>query len=157
MDQPDDIVGHKVFDTGEIGEHGFPILRREPLTRAEADAMWKAAEAAEAKRAADMPDEQAAIRTLHDAWLRLKELGWRESMYCPKDGSLFKVIEAGSTGIFDCSYRGKWASGHFLIHDGGDLWPSHPILFKLLPGDQAKYDVRMAEAKARYAAKTDQH
>lgn len=150
---PDDIVGHKTFDTGELcPETGFPKLRHEPLTRAEADAIWSAAEAAKAKRAVDMPDERAALNAMFQAWSRLKELGWREAMYCPKDGSAFKVIEAGSTGIFDCHYQGEWASGHFLIADGGDLWPSHPILFKLLPEDQAKYDAKMAEAKAKYAA-----
>lgn len=152
---PDDIVGHKTFDTGELcPETGFPKLRHEPLTRAEADAMWAAADAAKTKREADMPDEQSALNTMFQAWLRLKELGWREAMYCPKDGSPFKVIEAGSTGIFDCHYQGEWSKGYFMIAGGGDLWPSHPVLFKLLPEDQAKYDARMAEAKARYAAES---
>lgn len=150
MERPDDIVGHKTFDTGEIGEHGFPIVRHEPLTRAEGAALLRSAEATKAKRASDMPDEKSAIRAMFDGWLRLKELGWRESMYCPKDGSVFKVIEAGSTGIFDCSYQGEWASGRFLVQDGGDLYPSHPVLFKLLPDDQAKYDARMADAVKRY-------
>lgn len=152
-EQPTDIVGHKTFDTGERDEAtGLPKLRHEPLTRAEGEALWEAAKAAEAKREVDMPDEKAAIRAMMDAWLRLKQLGWREAMYCPKDGSMFKVIEAGSTGIFDCAYRGEWASGHFDVYDGGDIWPSHPILFKLLPEDQAKYDARMAEARAKYQA-----
>ena len=153
MEKPDDIVGHKTFDTGERDPAtGFPLMRHEPLTRAEGEAMWERAKVREAKRAADMPDEKSAINAMHDAWLRLKELGWREAMYCPKDGSTFKVVESGSTGIFDCSYQGEWASGHFLVEDGGDLYPSHPVLFKLLPEDQAKYDARMAAAKERYAA-----
>lgn len=156
MSNPNEIVGHKTFDTGEINPvTGFPKLRHEPLTRAEGEALWQAAKTAEANRAARMPDEQSAIQAMFDAWLRLKELGWREAMYCPKDGSTFKVIEPGSTGIFDCTYRGEWTTGHFDIYDGGDIWPSHPILFKLLPEDQAKYDAKMAEARERYAALRD--
>ena len=147
----DEIVGHKIFDTGEIDETtGFPKLRHEPLTRAEGEALWERAKAREAKRAADMPDEQSAINAMHDAWLRLKELGWREAMYCPKDGATFNVIEPGSTGIFDCHYQGEWPKGSYWVADAHDLWPANPVLFKLLPEDQAKYDARMVEAKARF-------
>ena len=131
MRNPTDIVGHKTFDTGEICEEtGFPKLRHEPLTRSEADAIWEAAERAEKERAERMPDEQSAIQAMFNAWQRLKELGWREACYCPKDGTIFKAIEAGSTGIFDCWYEGKWPEGRWWIYDGGDIWPSHPILFR---------------------------
>jgi hypothetical protein len=129
----DEIVGHMTFDTGEIDETtGFPLLRHEPLTRAMADALWELAEAREVKRAADMPDEQSAIDAMFNAWLRLKELGWREGMYSPRDGSMFKVIELGSTGIFDCSCRGEWPDCMWTIYDGHDAYPSSspPSLFK---------------------------
>lgn len=150
---PDDIVGHKSYATGEIDPAtGFPIMCHQPLTRAEGDAIWERSRAAEAKRTADMPDEKSAIDALFSAWLRLKELGWREAMYCPKDGSHFQTIEAGSTGIGDCNYQGEWASGSFWLYDANDVWPSHPILFKLYPEDQMKYDAKMEEAKARYQA-----
>lgn len=152
-DSPDDIVGHKTFSTGEIDpETGFPGLRHEPLTRAEGEALWQAAKAAEAKRAEDMPDEQAALDALQRAYTRLKELGWRDATYSPKDGSTFKAIEVGSTGIFDCSYWGEWPNGGWHVHDAGDLWPSRPILFKLLPEDQAKYDAKMKAAGERVRA-----
>ena len=85
---------------------------------------WKKVKAKRAKR---MPTEQDAIKELFQAWLRLKELGWQEAMYCPKDGSEFLVIEAGSTGIHRCVYLGKWPKGGYWI-DGGS--PSHPILFR---------------------------
>jgi len=49
-----------------------------------------------ARRAALMPNQQTAIRALFEAFDRLRELGWREGIYCPKDGSEFEVIEAGS-------------------------------------------------------------
>lgn len=150
---PDDIVGHKTFSTGETDPAtGFPALRHEPLTRAEADALWDKCESAKKNRAELMPDEKTAIKTMFDAWLRLKELGWSESMYCPKDGTSFFAIEAGSTGIHDCSYSGEWPKGSYWISGDGDLWPSHPILFRLSPEDEAKEKERMSEAAARYAA-----
>lgn len=151
------IVGHKTFDTGERDPAtGFPLMRHEPLTRAEGEALWEAAKAAEAERAVRMPDEHAAIRAMFDAWLRLKELGWREGMYAPKDGSTFKIIELGSTGIFDCYSHGDWPHCMWYTCDDSDVYPSSkpPAMFKLLPEDQAKYDARMAEAKARYAAES---
>jgi len=91
--------------------------------------VWAEMEAARAKRIADMPDEHAALRVMMEAFTRLKELGWREAMYCPKDCSTFKAIEAGSTGIHDCHYEGEWPDGSYWITDG-DVWPAHPILFK---------------------------
>lgn len=130
MSNPNDIVGHKTIDTGEIGAEGFPVLRHAPLTRAESEAIIEAIDAECAKRAADMPDEQAAISVMFQSWLRLRELGWREAMYCPKDGRSFKVIEPGSTGIFDCHYHGEWPTGSYWVSDAHDLWPSHPVLFK---------------------------
>lgn len=124
MGNPTDVVGHKTFRDGPLS------FRHEPLTRAEADALWDAAETAKAERASRMPDEQAAIRALFDAWLRLKELGWREAIYCPKDGSPFDAIEVGSTGIHECVYRGEWPQGGWWILDENDEWPSRPVLFR---------------------------
>lgn len=152
MGEPDDIIGHKTFDTGEIDPTtGFPKLRHEPMTRAEADALWDAAEKAKAQRAETMPDEAAAIHVMFDAWQRLKELGWNDAIYCPKDGSHFKAIEPGSTGIHDCSYEGEWPQGSWWIYDG-DVWPSHPILFRLYPDDEAKAKERMDAARERFRA-----
>jgi len=127
-----EIVGHKTFSTGRIDPAtGFPELCHEPLTRAEAEALMAAAERAREDRATKMPDERAAIRAMQDAYLRLKELGWNDVVYCPKDGSTFKAIELGSTGIFDCHYDGEWPKGSWWLRDGGDLWPSHPSLFRM--------------------------
>ena len=118
------IVGHKTFSDGRGG------FRHEPLTKAEADTIWAACEAAEEKRRVDMPTEQDAINAMFQAWYRLKELGWEEAMYCPKDGTGFLAIESGSTGIHDCYYDGEWPDGHWWTPSEGDLWPSHPILWK---------------------------
>ena len=143
MGNSDDIVGHKTIDTGETcPETGFPKIRHEPLTRAEAEEMFAAVDAAKKRRAEMMPDEKAARALFFEAWLRLKEFGWREAIYCPKDGSEFQAIEAGSTGIHRCHYAGEWPKGSWWVVDG-DVWPSHPVLFRLYPEDQAKYDKRM--------------
>lgn len=89
-----------------------------------------AIDAKNAEQAARMPDTKAALAQLHDAFDRLKKLGWSEAMYCPKDGSTFEAIEAGSTGIFSCHYEGEWPKGSWWLADGGDLWPSRPILWR---------------------------
>ena len=149
---PDDIVGHKTFSTGERDQDGFPVHRHEPLTRAEASAMWDAAEKAKAERNARMPDEKSAINALFDAWLRLKDFGWNDPSYCPKDGSSFHILELGSTGIHTGNYSGEWPNGCWHIFDENDVWPSRPALFKLFPEDQAKYDQKMKEAGERLRA-----
>jgi hypothetical protein len=63
----------------------------------------------------------------------LKRLGWRDIMYCPKDGTMFLAIEPGSAGVHNCNYTGSWPDGSWWIYDG-DMWPAHPILFKAIPG-----------------------
>lgn len=88
------------------------------------------AKAEQAKRAADMPTEAEALSVLFQAYQRLRELGWRNAIYCPKDGSTFDAIEAGSTGIHRCTYEGEWPNGRWWIYEGGDIWPASPILFK---------------------------
>jgi hypothetical protein len=125
---PTDIVGHKTLESG----------LHVPLTQKEAQALIANADAAKVRRAEQMPDVQSAIRAMQDAYVRLEELGWRDAIYCPKDGSEFEVIEAGSTGIHSCRYVGEWPKGQFLIYEAGDLWVSRPILFRALisKGDQ---------------------
>lgn len=88
-------------------------------------------DAARERRAAAMPDERSAINAMFEAWQRLKELGWREAIYCPKDGTTFDAIEAGSSGIQECYYEGKWPNWHWWALDEGDLWPSRPILYRV--------------------------
>ncbi len=157
-DSPDDIVGHKTFATGEsCPETGFPVFRHEPLMRAESEALWARAKQEEAERAERMPDELSAIRALWSAHQRLKELGWREPQYCPKDGTRFKVIELGSTGIFDCYYSGEWPKGHYMVMDDHDCYPTSTgvALHRLYPQDEAKRKQKMEEAAARFKAEMD--
>ena len=104
-----------------------------PLGQAFAEALWADAEAAKAKRIADMPTEQSAIYAMSQAIYRLKELGWKDPVYAPKDGSPLDLIEPGSTGIHRGHYEGEWPKGSWWIHDDGDLWPSRPVLARPTP------------------------
>ena len=97
------------------------------LSADEARVIVEACEAADAKRRESMPDSMAALRTLHDALTRLRDEGWRDGIYCPKDGLPFALIEFGSTGVFEGSYCGEWPSGSVMFSDGlvnprGLLW-----------------------------------
>ena len=136
MESPDDIVGHKTISTGELGPSGFPAVRHEPLTRAEADALWKQAEEAQAKREADMPTEKDAVHALWHAWQRLKELGWNDTTYAhafKREGLTCRLIELGSSGIHEGSYHK--VNDHDVWWIGPDGSPSHPCLVKSVATD----------------------
>jgi len=79
-----------------------------PLTHDEAKALWEAMEAARAALAARLPHTAAALNAICGGKQRLRELGWRDGSYCPKDGTDFAAIEFGSTGIFTGHFPGKW-------------------------------------------------
>lgn len=125
----DEIVGHKTFSDGHGG------YRHEPLRASEAEELLKRLDAERAKREALMPDEEAARHMFGSAHARLKELGWNDAIYCPKDGTVFEVIEAGSTGIHKCVYEGEWPNGHWWIVEDGDMSPSRPTLWRPLPSN----------------------
>lgn len=143
MSETDPIVGHKTFYDGH----------HEPIRESEALAILAACDVAKEARAATMPDETAALRAMHEAWTRLTELGWREAKYCPKDGSGFDVIEPGSTGIFRAHYHGEWPTGMYWLEDAGDLWPSHPILFRLDPEKEAERKAKADALREAYLAR----
>lgn len=93
--------------------------------------------AAEARvaRLKHMPTVGDALRVLTEAHHRLEELGWRNAIYCPKDGTPFHVIEAGSSGVHTAHYEGDWPKGSWWIAEAGDLWPSRPILWRPIPAE----------------------
>lgn len=107
-----------------------------PIRKDFADRLWAAAEAQKAKRIADMPTERDAIFALHEAYRRLEELGWKNPVYAPKDGSALDLIECGSTGIHSGYYEGKWPDGSWWIMDD-DIWPSRPVLARPAQGIEA--------------------
>lgn len=131
----DPIVGHKTY-RGEDGS-----ARHEPLRQSEADALWRSIQDEKAKRAEAMPTEQDAVRAMWSAYQRLRELGWREAHYAPRDGRDLLFVEAGSTGI----HRGHvddpepgLLSPRVWLHSSGDLWPSHPVLYRELSDDERR-------------------
>ncbi len=105
-----------------------------PIGNVFAQVLWDSAEAAKAKRLADMPTEQDALRQLWAAQERLKELGWQDPIYAPKDGSPLDIIELGSTGVHRGYYEGEWPTGSWWIVDG-DIWPSRPALARAAAPD----------------------
>lgn len=126
---PNDIVGHMTMADGS----------HEPLRRETADALWAAAEASKKKRDAAISTTADALRLMSDAKIRLRDFGWSDACYCPKDGSEFAVVGFGSTGIFRSFYMGDWPKGHLYIDDflcgvDGHMWK--PI-DKLTPAEKA--------------------
>jgi hypothetical protein len=78
-------------------------------------------------------DELKLLSQIANAYHELYKFGWQDAVYCPKDGSVFLAIEAGSTGIHECTYDGKWPDGKWWIHEEFDMYPSKPILWKPKP------------------------
>ncbi len=143
-DAPDDIVGHRTFDTGEIEPTtGVPVLRHEPSRCADTGHTMLARAAAQ-ENVERIPDEQGAIFAIWRGYQRLKELGWNDACYCPKDGSQFFVIEPGSISIHKAHFDGA-----FWVAKSGNLWPSQPILFKRSSEAQAKEDARREETREK--------
>jgi hypothetical protein len=140
--------------------HGWATTkysRRVQLSEQEARAIWDSAKAADRRRKEAMPTEESAIQAFFDAHTRLKEFGWREIIYSPKGGGgEFNVLEAGSTGIHRCVYQGEWPKGSWwILEEDGDQSPSHPVLFKLDPGQEAERQTRMAEGVRRWKEKRE--
>jgi hypothetical protein len=123
MSDPEEIVGHTTFRDAD----GY---RHEPITREQADALWAAAEAEQQARAKDMPTEEDAVRAMCRAYQRLRELGWKETMYRSSERfGMQRIIEPGSSGIHEGRYDGEWPDGSWWLYDG-DVWPSQPCLAK---------------------------
>lgn len=78
-------------------------------------------------------EERDALIAMFAQYNKLKKMGWNDARYCPKNRTEFLAIEAGSTGVHRCYYEGEWPNGSYWILEAGDMWPSHPILFKPLP------------------------
>lgn len=95
------------------------------------EALIEASEKYHALLAELMPTEQHALQVMDQAYTRLKDLGFDNAVYAPKNGTPFDAIEVGSTGIFDCHYSGEWPKGTFFISDGDDFYPSRPSMYRL--------------------------
>lgn len=83
--------------------------------------------------------EESLLWDLNNAINGLVSLGWRRALSAPRDGTHFLVIEAGSTGVFPCSWREnslRPEGGCFWIEASGDLWSATPLLWKPMPCQQ---------------------
>ena len=99
-------------------------------TKEQADAIFAAIRKTDAEREAAMPTHEAALHQAHTARERLKKLGWREGIYCPKDGTSFALVEWGSTGVHCGHYMGEWPEGS--IYCGDFLVPPHAVMWKAI-------------------------
>ncbi len=96
-----------------------------PLTEDEADAIWKAVDAAKVKRDQEMPTAQDALRALIEAQQRLQELGWRlGGGLRVKRGDECAVAETGSTGIWrgHLDADGKYVQYCDCVSDPRKCW-----------------------------------
>ncbi|MEM7621477.1 MAG: hypothetical protein AAF228_13705 [Pseudomonadota bacterium] len=92
--------------------------------------MWEGIEKEKKKREADYPTVKSCLNELCRIEDRLKEFGFSDAVYCPKDGTIFNAIEFGSTGIHDCIYKGEWPKGSWWILESHDISPSRPIMYR---------------------------
>lgn len=113
--------------TDEIYHGSATIIegKRVSLTPDEAKAIWESWERNQVRLETAMPDSLTALAALNDVKHRLNQLGWRDGIYCPKDGTEFAIITFGSTGIFSGHYSGTWPDGDVNCgdwnHDVGEL------------------------------------
>lgn len=96
----------------------------------DADEILEQVDAAQAKRRSELPTERDALTAMWRAHERLRDFGWNDAKFCPKDGTFFHAIEAGSTGIHLCNYDGEWPKGRWWIYYEGDVYPARPILWR---------------------------
>ena len=83
-------------------------------------------DAAQLSRQDRYPTVQTCLDEAAQIMQRLKDMGWRDICYAPKDGTYFKAICFGATQPQTCCYIGK----SIFAASGGDWWPETPVLFK---------------------------
>lgn len=120
------------------------------VTEEQARAIFDAIKERDDERSARLPDHRAALDQASVAQERLKTLGWREGIYCPKDGTEFALIQWGSTGVHLGWYLGEWPSGH--IYCGDFLIHPHAVMFKpiadMTDDEKADLDRSVTDDKA---------
>lgn len=114
-------------------------------TKEQADAIFAALRERDEDRAKRLPDHRAALDAASTARERLRSLGWRDGIHCPKDGVPFALVQWGSTGVHRGHYVGEWPTGH--IYCGDFLVEPQAVMFKALDeltdaerGDLARSD-----------------
>lgn len=106
---------------------------RKAMTAEEAKVLWDAIKTTQKNRAEHLPDARSCLTALYSAKERLRELGWRESTYCPRDGSVFAVCEIGSTGMWTAFFADPYIQYADCVSS-----PGRAMFFK--PMDQLSDD-----------------
>ncbi len=86
---------------------------RIPMSEDEASNLWNIVEQKQAEQAAAYPTTHSALRAYIDADERMRDLGWRSTIFDLEDGDEVAVAERGSTGIF----RAVWVKPYLHYHD----------------------------------------
>lgn len=107
------------------GHRTMPDGSHEPLSKDEAEALWRAVEARNADRAEAMPTAQDALRAIINAKQRLNDLGWREGGgLSVRRGDECAVAQSGSTGIWHGHLDAQGEYVHFCdcVAKPRDAW-----------------------------------
>ena len=120
--QAAECLSHLTAELGTTSDESFCVFSDKPIAPVLIDIGREVAKENEGK----------LLKELAKTYRELQKHGWQDAIYCPKDGSVFLAIEAGSTGIHKCTYNGKWPDGTWWIHEEFDMSPSKPILWKPL-------------------------
>lgn len=113
-----------------------------PLTKEDADALWRSFEEEDQKRAAEMPHAWDATRLIIRAKERLRKLGWHQGGgFSVKKGDECAVIELGSTGI----WSGWLDEGRKFVHFAGGCSSPEKVWLKPLGDLTTDERARMVE------------
>ena len=101
------------------------------------------------QRARALPTLDHCLIAMVQIMQRLRELGWRDAEYAPRDRT-FLGITPGSTRAVRCVHLGG-AEGAFFCEDGDDFWPVRILVWReLTDADRREADkVRGAGCKRR--------
>lgn len=99
-----------------------------PLTKDEAEGLWKMVEEMRAKRAETMPTAEDALSQLIAAKERLNELGWWEGGLRVRAGDECAVAQTGSTGM----WKGWVDEERKYVHHGDSVNSPRDVWLKPL-------------------------
>ena len=106
-------------------------------TELKVDNLFGVTEEMRKMREETLPLEQDALDLVDFAVKRLQDLGFRDMIYGPKDGTVVEAWRIGCTSFYKCYYQGVWPAGNWygVDPDDGDQWVDYPVMFRLIPED----------------------
>lgn len=111
---------------------------RTPLTSDDAEALMAGVRESERLRAEAYPATIDVLRAFLDADQRMRDLGWKKSVFGMENGDEFALCEQGSTGIF----RAFWNKPYLHYQDCVASMGKHYIkpIADLTPVERVKMD-----------------